>query len=78
MKKLTVTSLLITLLVTIPTHAVEKASEQRLDEVVQRGSHVMPFNLEQTTHIFSKTEKDIIKSVFNQHWRIFKRSIDER
>ena len=63
MKKLTVTSLLIALLVTIPTHAVEKASEQRLDEVVQRGSHVMPFNLEQTTHIFSKTEKGGVQQV---------------
>ena len=27
----------------------EKASDERLDEVSQRGSHVMPFNLEQTT-----------------------------
>lgn len=56
-------SVLIALLVTIPTHAVEKASEQRLDEVVQRGSHVMPFNLEQTTHIFSKTGKGGVQQV---------------
>lgn len=63
MKKLTVASILIALLVTIPGHAVEKASEQRLDEVVQRGSHVMPFNLEQTTHIFSKTEKGGVQQV---------------
>jgi hypothetical protein len=30
-------------------------SEARLDEVAERGRHVMPFNLEQTTHVFSKT-----------------------
>ena len=52
MKKSIVVSLLIALLVTISAHAVEKASEQRLDEVAQRGSHVMPFVLEQTTHVF--------------------------
>jgi len=38
----------------IPAQAVEKASDDRLDEIAQRGSHVMPFNLEQTTHIFFK------------------------
>jgi hypothetical protein len=43
--------------------ALEKASEKRLDEVVQRGSHVMPFDLEQTTHIFSKTEKGGLQQV---------------
>lgn len=55
--------LLIVLLLTAPAHGLEKASEQRLDEVVQRGSHVMPFNLEQTTHIFSKTEKGGVQQV---------------
>ena len=63
MKQLTVVSILIAFLVTIPAHAVEKASEQRLDEVVQRGSHVMPFNLEQTTHVFSKTAKGGVQQV---------------
>jgi len=42
---------------------VETASEARLDEVSQRGSHVMPFNLEQTTHVFSKTEKGGVQQV---------------
>lgn len=42
---------------------VEKASEQRLDEVVERGSHVMPFDLEQTTHVFSKTDTGGIQQV---------------
>jgi len=63
MKQLTTLSILVTLSVTIPAYAVEKASEQRLDEVAQRGSHVMPFNLEQTTHIFSKTEKGGLQQV---------------
>lgn len=56
-------SLLIALLLTVPAYGAEKASEQRLDEVVQRGSHVMPFDLEQTTHIFSKTEKGGVQQV---------------
>jgi len=63
MKQLTIVFLFIVLLVTIPAHAVEKATEQRLDEVAQRGSHVMPFNLEQTTHVFSKTEKGGVQQV---------------
>ncbi|WP_027149530.1 hypothetical protein [Methylobacter tundripaludum] len=63
MKQLTVVPILIALLVTIPAHAVEKASEQRLDEVVQRGSHVMPFVLEETTHVFSKTAKGGVQQV---------------
>ena len=63
MKQLTEAFILISLLLTIPAHAMEKASEQRLDEVVQRGSHVMPFNLEQTTHVFSKTTKGGVQQV---------------
>ncbi len=43
--------------------AVEKASEKRLDEVAQRGRHVMPFELDQTTHIFSKTDTGGIQQV---------------
>jgi len=63
MKLSAVLCLFIALAVTTPAHAVEKASEQRLDEVAQRGSHVMPFNLEQTTHVFSKTEKGGVQQV---------------
>lgn len=55
--------LLIALLLTVPAYGAEKATEQRLDEVVERGSHVMPFNLEQTTHIFSKTETGGVQQV---------------
>ncbi len=34
--------------------AIERATEARLDEIAKRGAHVMPFNLEQTVHVFSK------------------------
>ena len=63
MKQLTLVSILFAILVSLPIHAVEKANEQRLDEVVQRGSKVMPFNLEQTTHIFSKTTNGGVQQV---------------
>jgi len=43
--------------------AVENASEDRLEKVAKRGAHVMPFSLEQTTHIFSKTEKGGLQQV---------------
>ncbi len=46
-----------------PVHAAEPASEQRLDEVAGRGAHVMPFDLEKTTHIFSKTDTGGIQQV---------------
>lgn len=39
------------------------ASEARLDEVAERGRQVMPFNLEQTTHIFSKTKEGGLQQV---------------
>ena len=52
-----------TLLLTTPVYAVEKASEARLNEVARRGVHVMPFNLEQTTHIFSKSPSGGIQQV---------------
>jgi len=42
---------------------VGQTAEARLDEVAQRGSHVMPFDLEQTTHIFSKTENGGVQQV---------------
>ncbi|MGZ4990065.1 MAG: hypothetical protein ACXV8S_04820 [Methylobacter sp.] len=55
MKQL-ITSLSVALFfIAIPAQATEKASDDRLDQIAQRGSHIMPFNLEQTTHIFSKT-----------------------
>ena len=63
MKHLTLVSILFAFLVSLPIHAVEKANEQQIDEVVQRGSKVMPFNLEQTTHIFSKTTNGGVQKV---------------
>lgn len=41
---------------TFPSIAAEPASPARLDEVAERGAKVMPFDLEKTTHVFSKTE----------------------
>lgn len=41
----------------------EPASEARLDEVVARGVHVMPFDLEKTLHIFNKVEKGGVQQV---------------
>jgi hypothetical protein len=43
--------------------AVEPASEARLDEVVARGVHVMPFDLEKTTHVFSKVDNGGVQQV---------------
>ena len=56
-------AMLFTLLIVNPSYAVEKASEKRLDEVAQRGAHVMPFDLELTTHIFTKTPTGGIQQV---------------
>mgnify|MGYP001565077557 FL=1 len=53
----------LTLLATLPVYAVEKADEKRLDEIAERGSHVMPFDLEKTTHIFTKTESGGVQQV---------------
>lgn len=61
--QLTLAAVLIASLVTVSAQAVEKASEKRLDEVVERGSHVMPFDLERTTHVFSKTEQGGLQQV---------------
>jgi hypothetical protein len=56
-------SLSAVLFMALSAHAVEKATEDRLDEVAKHGAHVMPFSLEQTTHIFSKTEKGGLQQV---------------
>ncbi|MDD2760005.1 MAG: aspartate carbamoyltransferase [Methylomonas sp.] len=44
-------------------YAQAPANEQRLDEVAERGSHVMPFHLEKTQHIFDKTPYGGIQQV---------------
>jgi len=63
MNKLFIASFLLALFIATPIHALEKADEQRLDEVAERGSHVMPFDLEKTTHTFSKTDTGGIQQV---------------
>jgi len=52
--------LILTILLIIQTPflaAANKASDERLDEVAAKGRMVMPFNLEKTLHVFSKTEQ---------------------
>lgn len=44
-------------------YAQSPASPARLDEVAERGSHVMPFHLEKTQHVFNKTEHGGIQQV---------------
>jgi len=43
--------------------AIEQASEERLDEVATKGRSVMPFNLEKTLHVFTKTEQGGVQQV---------------
>lgn len=54
------------LLVSMPVYAVEPADEKRLDEVAERGTHVMPFDLEKTVHVFTKTPEGGIQQVIAQ------------
>ena len=56
-------SVLAMLLTALPVLALEEASKPRRDEVARRGAEVMPFSLEQTTHIFTKTEKGGLQQV---------------
>ena len=58
-----IVSLLLVLFAVAPVHAADPADEKRLDEVAERGTHVMPFDLEKTTHIFSKTANGGIQQV---------------
>lgn len=47
--------------------AVEQASETRLDEVAKKGRKVMPFSLEKTLHIFTKTDQGGIQQVITKN-----------
>jgi hypothetical protein len=49
-----VTGVLGILLMVCPGYA-QQADQSRLDEVARRGAMVMPFDLEKTQHIFTKT-----------------------
>lgn len=44
-------------------YAVPPANPGRLDEVAERGRHVMPFDLEKTLHVFNKTEHGGLQQV---------------
>jgi hypothetical protein len=46
-----------------PAQASEKASKARQEEVTKLGSQVMPFSLERTLHIFTKTKTGGIQQV---------------
>lgn len=50
------------LMIVYPARA-QTASPERLDEIAERGSHVMPFDLGQTQHIFTKTETGGVQQV---------------
>ncbi|MBN2700284.1 MAG: aspartate carbamoyltransferase [Methylothermaceae bacterium] len=55
-------SALIGLTLALPTLA-QTASPERIDEVAKRGAHVMPFDLKQTQHIFTKTQAGGVQQV---------------
>ncbi|MCK5831343.1 MAG: aspartate carbamoyltransferase [Methylococcales bacterium] len=50
----------------MPITAVEQASTERLNEVERLGRHVMPFDLNKTLHVFSKTEDGGIQQVISK------------
>lgn len=43
--------------------AIGKASDARISEVAEQGAKVMPFDLEQTLHIFNKTKEGGVQQV---------------
>jgi hypothetical protein len=59
------TLIAITILGMTITHAAlaQPASPERLNEVKQRGMHVMPFDLKKTQHVFEKTETGGVQQV---------------
>ena len=58
------TLLLTALLLSITAvEAIPPVDTARLDAVQERGSHVMPFDLEKTLHIFNKTDTGGIQQV---------------
>jgi len=46
--------LFIAILIASNAFSIHAADEARLDEIAQKGSQIMPFNLDQTIHVFSK------------------------
>jgi len=41
----------------------QTATPERVDEIAQHGKHVMPFDLKQTQHFFTTTEKGGVQQV---------------
>jgi len=56
-------SLLLVIFSLPPANAMEKASDERINEVAQLGKHVMPFDLNQTLHIFTKVDDGGVQQV---------------
>jgi hypothetical protein len=56
-------SWLMMLLAAAPIQASAQASDARLDEVQRLGAQVMPFDLQQTTHVFKKTKHGGLQEV---------------
>lgn len=56
--------LLFVSLMTVPSaNSLGASEEKRLDKVAERGTHVMPFDLEKTLHVFSKSASGGIQQV---------------
>jgi hypothetical protein len=56
-------ALLFVLFVTFPVYDLKSADKKRLDEIAERGSHVMPFDFDKTIHIFTKTNEGGLQQV---------------
>lgn len=54
---------LILLLAGPSVYAAGGASEERLDEVAEREARIMPFDLERTTDVFTRTETGGLQQV---------------
>ena len=63
--KLIFSSLITIYFITAAT-AIEKASDARINEVAELGKHVMPFDLNQTLHVFSKIENGGVQQVITK------------
>ena len=61
--RLIAVSVLTIALLTGSAQAYEKASKARQEEVAKRGAQVMPFSLERTVHIFTKTKSGGVQQV---------------
>ena len=63
MNQMFTVTFLLAFLLSASIGAAAPADEKRLDEVAERGAHVMPFDLEKTVHVFTKTESGGVQKV---------------